>query len=200
MNKEEFNKLGVLEQVQHINNELKNNKSITSVCKELGIGRSTIRDRFKKVNYSYYKDLNKYIHNNDVTDVLQNPTELLKCNNRCNTSDINKENNKSITDVLQRDTVTDIINKSDEEIKNNLLDLVNNYDVLKDIIELHRRNTSVIKQQIVIDIEESDSKLATLRVNSKVLEQFNNFCKDNKQYKKVDLLSQAMKEFIEKYN
>ena len=200
MNKEEFNKLGVLEQVQYINNELKNNKSITSVCKELGIGRSTIRDRFKKANYSYSKDLNKYIHNNDITDVLQKPTELLKCNNRCISSDINKKNNNSITDVLQRDTVTEIINKSDEEIKNNLLDLVNNYDVLKDIIELHRRNTSVIKQQIVIDIEESDSKLATLRVNSKVLEQFNDFCKDNKQYKKVDLLSQAMKEFIEKYN
>ncbi|WP_338564364.1 hypothetical protein QJR60_17250 (plasmid) [Paraclostridium sordellii] len=200
MNKEEFNKLEILEQVQYINNELKNNKSITSVCKELGIGRSTIRDRFKKANYSYSKDLNKYVHNDDITDVLQKSTELLKCNNGCISTDINKENNNNSTDVIQKDTVTEIINKSDEEIKNNLLDLVSNYDVLKDIIELHRRNTSVIKQQIVIDIEESDSKLATLRVNSKVLEQFNEFCKNNKQYKKVDLLSQAMKDFIERYN
>ena len=196
MDKEKFNKLEVLEQIQYINNELENNKSITSVCKELGIGRSTIRDRFKKANYKYNKESNKYIDNNSITDVTQDNIEI---NNGCNTSDINKENNKSVTDVIQRDTVTEIINKSDEEIKNNLLDLVSNYDVLKDIIELHRRNTSVIKQQIVIDIEESDSKLATLRVNSKVLEQFNDFCKDNKQYKKVDLLSQAIKEFIEKY-
>ena len=196
MYKEKFNKLEVLAQIQYINNELENNKSITSVCKELGIGRSTIRDRFKKANYKYNKESNKYIDNNSITDVTQDNIEI---NNGCNTSDINKENNKSVTDVIQRDTVTEIINKSDEEIKNNLLDLVSNYDVLKDIIELHRRNTSVIKQQIVIDIEESDSKLATLRVNSKVLEQFNDFCKDNKQYKKVDLLSQAIKEFIEKY-
>lgn len=197
MNKEEFNKLEVLEQIQYINKQLENNKSVTSACKEIGVGRSTIRDRFKKANYIYYKDLNKYIHNKSVTDVILSKIEV---SNGCISSDINKENNNNITDVLQTDTVTEIINKSDEEIKNNLLDLVSNYDVLKDIIELHRRNTSVIKQQIVIDIEESDSKLTTLRVNSKVLEQFNDFCKDNKQYKKVDLLSQAMKDFIEKYN
>lgn len=200
MSKEEFNKLEVLEQIQYINNQLENNKSVTSVCKEIGVGRSTIRDRFKKVNYIYSKDLNKYIHNESITDVLQEPTEPLGVNNGCATSDINKVNNNNITDVIQNDTVTEIINKSDEEIKNNLLDLVNNYDVLKDIIELHRRNTSVIKQQIIIDVEDAESKLTTLRVNSKVLEQFNMFCSSNKQYKKVDLLSQAMKEFIEKYN
>lgn len=196
MNKEEFNKLEVVEQIQYINNQLENNSSITSVCKSIGIGRSTVRDRFKKANYSYSKDLNKYIHNKCITDVMKANIEV---NSRYISSEINKENNNNITDVIQKDTVTEIINKSDEEIKTNLLDLVSNYDVLKDIIELHRRNTSVIKQQIVIDIEESDSKLATLRVNSKVLEQFNDFCKDNKQYKKVDLLSQAIKEFIEKY-
>lgn len=197
MNKEQFNKLEILSQITYINNQLANNNSVTSACKSIGIGRSTIRDRFTKANYIYSKDLNKYIYNKSITDVMQANLEV---GNGCISSDINKENNDNITDVLQKDTVTEIINKSDEEIKNNLLDLVSNYDVLKDIIELHRRNTSVIKQQIVIDIEESGSKLTTLRVNSKVLEQFNEFCKDNKQYKKVDLLSQAMKEFIEKYN
>lgn len=60
INKEEFNKLEVLEQIQYINRELEDNKSITSVCKELEIGRSTIKYRFKKANYSYTKDLNKY--------------------------------------------------------------------------------------------------------------------------------------------
>lgn len=200
MNKEDFNKLETLEQVQYINKQLENNSSVTSVCKEVGIGRSTVRDRFKKANYIYSKELNKYIYNNSITDVVQEPIKPLKTNNGCSTSDINKVNNNNITDVIQSDTVTEIINKSDEEIKNNLLDLVSNYDILKDIIELHRCNTSVIKQQIVIDIEDAESKLTTLRVNSKVLEQFNEFCKNNKQYKKVDLLSQAMKEFIEKHN
>ncbi|MDX5773437.1 hypothetical protein, partial [Clostridioides difficile] len=169
----------------------------TYICKNIGIGRSTIRDRFKKANYSYSKDLNKYIHE-CITDVLQEPS--IK-NNRCITTDIQKEkNNISDTNVIQSDAVREVINKSDKEIKDNLLDIVSNYDVLKEIIELHKCNTSVIKQQIVIDLEDSDSKLTTLRVNSKELELFNKFCDNNKQFNKIDLISQALKEFREKYN
>ncbi len=196
MNKEKFNKLEILDQIQYINKELKNNKSITSVCKEIEVGRSTIRDRFKRANYRYSKELNEYVDNNCITNVSQLNADT---NNRCITS-VKKEENNSSTPVTQKDTLTEIVTKSDEEIRNNLLDLVNNYDVLKDIIELHRRNTSVVKQQIVIDLEDAESKLATLRVNSKVLDQFKDFCSKHKEYKKVDLLSQAIKNFIENYN
>lgn len=195
MNKEKFSKLDIIDQIKYINDELKNNRSVTSVCKGIGIGRSTIRDRFKKSNYIYSKELNEYVHNNDITDVIQVNKKL---NNECDTSVKIEENNCS-TPVIQKDLVTEIVNKSDEEIRNNLLDLVNNYDVLKDIIALHRRNTSVVKQQIVIDLEDAESKLTTLRINSKVLDQFNEFCIKHKEYKKLDLLSQAIKEFIEKY-
>lgn len=191
MNREEFDKLELLEQIEYINKQLENNNSITSVCKNLKIGRSTIRDRFKKINYKYSKDLNRY-----KMEIKQDCTGI---NNECITPVITKDNN-SDTDVIQVDTVTDVINKSDEEIRNNLLDLVNNYDELKEIIELHRRNTSVIKQQIVIDLEEAESKLTTLRVNSKELELFNNFCEEYKQYKKIDLISQALKEFRIKHS
>lgn len=125
------------------------------------------------------------MYNNSVTDEVQH---------------VRIENNKSITDVKQVDVVRNIINKSDVEVKETLLDIVNNYDVLKEIIELHRRNTSVIKQQIVIDIEDAESKLITLRVNSKELELFNEFCEGNKQFKKIDLISQALKEFRKKYS
>lgn len=196
MNKEKFNKLEIINQIQYINNALEKNKSITSVCEEIGVGRSTIRDRFKKANYSYSKELKQYIYNKDITDVLQSDINL---KNRCDTS-VKKEEDNCSTPVIQKDAVTEIVTKSDEEIRNNLLDLVNNYDVLKDIIELHRRNTSVVKQQIVIDLEDAESKLATLRVNSKVLDQFKDFCSKHKEYKKVDLLSQAIKNFVENYN
>ena len=200
MNRKQFDKLEILDQIKYINNELENNKSITSVCKELEIGRSTIRDRFKKLDYIYSKVSNKYMYNNNVTDVPQENTESQNCiNNGCITSD-NDKNNVSNTSVSRVDTVTEIINKSDEEIRNNLLDIVNNYDALKEIIELHRRNKSVIKQQIVIDVEDADSKLVTLRVNSKELELFNSFCDDHKQYKKIDLISQALKEFRIKHS
>lgn len=196
MTREQFDKLEVLEQINYINNQLENNSSITSVCKDLNISRSTIRDRFKKLDYSYSKDLNRYVYNDSVTDVVQKITEE---NNKSISGVTHRENNVSNTDVARVDKVTDIINKSDVEIKETIIDIVNNYDVLKEMIELHKCNTSVIKQQIVIDIEESESKLTTLRVNSKELELFNKFCDNNKQYKKIDLISQALKEFRERY-
>ena len=201
MTKDQFNSLDILEQVEYINSQLENNKSITSVCKDIGVGRSTIRDRFKKAGFLHSKESNGYKYNDSATDTLQGHSEPNNyTNNRRSTTDTHKENNVSDTDVVQSDKVTDIINKSDVEIKETIIDIVNNYDVLKEMIELHRRNTSVIKQQIIIDVEESESKLVTLRVNTKELELFNSFCDDNKQYKKIDLISQALKEFRENHS
>lgn len=196
MNKEQFNKLELLDQINYINNQLEENKSLTSICKELGIGRSTIRDRFEKINYMYSKTLKKYLHNESITDVQQDSGNL---NNRCTTMDIQSDKNYIVTNVIQKDVVTEVIKKSDEEIKETLLDIVNNYNVLKEIIELHKSNTSVVKQQITIDLEESESKLTTIRVNAREMELFNKFCDENKQYRKIDLISQALKEFREKY-
>ena len=188
MNKDKFNKLPILEQIDFINSQIENNNSITSVCKKLGIGRSTIRDRFKKVNYEYSKDLNKYIY------IEEKIKDIIISDNKCNTSVIdNKQNVKS-------NPIVTILEKTDIEIQNNLLDLVNNYDVLKEIIELHRCNTSVIKQQIIINLEDSETTTTTLRVNTSILDKFNNFCIQNKQFTKVDLLSQALKNFIEQHS
>ena len=193
MNKDKFNKLPILEQINFINSQLKKNKSITSVCKELGVGRSTIRDRFKKSNYSYCKDSNEYILNDNTKSSSQ---ELIHDKNRCNTSVIYNKN----TDSSNNNSIVTILEKSDKEIQSNLLDLVSNYDVLKEIIELHKRNTSVIKQQIIINLEDTETTTTTLRINKSILEKFNKFCDENRQFKKVDLLSQALKNFIEQHN
>lgn len=191
MNKDEFNALEVLEQIDYINKQLKNNSSITGVCKDLGIGRTTIRDRFKKLNYTYDKEVNAYIlkENNDCN------TDVIDIDNGCNTPVKSAE----ITEVHKEEGVFDIIEKSDAEIKNNLLELAKNYELLKEIIDIHASNKKVIKQQIVIDIEEADSKLVTTRINKKILDEFNQFCDNNKQFRKVDLLSQAIKNFIDQH-
>lgn len=192
MTKEQFNALELLKQIDYINEQLKNNKSLTGVCKDIGVGRTTIRDRFRKLNYFYDKDANAY---------------MLKENNDCNVGVINVNNGgytpvipSNITKVSKKERVLDIIEKSDDEIKNNLLDLAKNYELLREIIDIHINNKKVIKQQILINLDEAESKLVTLRVNSDVLEQFNTFCDNNKQFKKVDLLSQAIKNFIDQYS
>lgn len=189
MNKDKFNKLTILEQIDFINSQI-NNNSITSVCKKIGVGRSTVRDRFKKANYSYSKELNKYTY----IEPKENLKELKDQDNRCITSDTY---NNSNTNIVEDNYVSSILKKSDEDFQNNIIDLVNNYDTLKEIIELHKRNTSVIKQQIIIDLDNSENKLTSLRINKTILDKFNEFCEKNKQFTKVDLVSQALKDFIE---
>lgn len=189
MNKDKFNKLTILDQIDFINSQI-NNNSITSVCKEIGVGRTTIRDRFKKANYSYSKELNKYTYI-EPKDSLKDFTEQ---DNSCITSDTY---NNSNTNIVEDNYASSLLKKSDKEFQNNMIDLVNNYDTLKEIIELHKRNTSVIKQQIIIDLDNSENKLTSLRINKTVLDKFNEFCEKNKQFTKVDLVSQALKDFME---
>ena len=59
MMKEEFNKLKVKDQVEYINKKLES-KTLTEVCKEIKISRSTVRDRFLKQGYIFDKNNNKY--------------------------------------------------------------------------------------------------------------------------------------------
>ena len=60
MNKEEFNKLGVKDQIDFINIELEK-KSLTKISEEMKVSRKTLRNRFDKVGYVYDKQSNKYI-------------------------------------------------------------------------------------------------------------------------------------------
>lgn len=184
MNKDTFNKLTINEQVEYFNKELVKGNSLTNICKSINIGRSTVSERFKKINYKFNKHTNQYeiIENND-----SNTNVIIK----------NTSNNSHNTSIV--DTVNDVINISSEDIKKNLLELATNYKIIQEIIADYKCNTSVVKKQIIIDLPQADSKITTLRINEQVAEIFNEFANKNNQFKKVDLLSQALLDFVNKY-
>lgn len=70
MNKEEFNKLNVKDQIEYINQEIEN-KTLTDVCKKIKISRSTIRERFLKQGYIFNKSENKYIYSSEANNRVQ---------------------------------------------------------------------------------------------------------------------------------
>ena len=52
MNREEFNQLDIKGQVEHFNNELKQeNNNFNAICKSIGISKNTVLSRFKKFGY-----------------------------------------------------------------------------------------------------------------------------------------------------
>lgn len=74
MNREAFHLLEVDEQVRTFNNLLVDS-SIRKVCGELGIGKTTIRNRFRKSGYIYARDKNQYIREEKESKSNDNLTE-----------------------------------------------------------------------------------------------------------------------------
>lgn len=188
MNRDKFNSLEVIYQIEYINNLLKENKTLTSIAKDLDIGRSTIRDRFKKLNYRYSKELNKYVLNNGV-----------KC-----ISDVIQKNNKSLKSINNNDLIKyndcmPDVKQLNEDMKNKLVNVMSEYDVLIEMIELYKRNSNVIQSKIIIDLPDVESELTSFRVNKDILEEFNSFVKEQKGYRKIDLVSMALKEYMENH-
>ena len=60
MKRAKFDGLKLIEQVNYINKKLENGETLTNICKSIGIGRSTIRDRFKGISYEYNKTTKQY--------------------------------------------------------------------------------------------------------------------------------------------
>lgn len=188
MNKDEFNSLQVMEQIEYINKLLKDNMTLTSISKTLGVGRSTIRDRFKKLDYTYNKDLNKYAlsDNKDCnTDVAQANKKVLKS---INTNDLKKYDDSN-TDVKSLD----------KAMKGKLINVMGEYDVLMEMIELYKSNSNVLQSNILIDLPNVASELTSFRVNKEILKQFKEFLKEQREYRNIDLVSMALKEYMENH-
>lgn len=58
MKREDFDNLDILEQIHYINNQLADGNTLRDITSNISIARSTIRNRFKKIGYSYTKELN----------------------------------------------------------------------------------------------------------------------------------------------
>lgn len=188
MNKDEFNSLEVIEQIEYINKLLKDNMTLTSISKTLGVGRSTIRDRFKKLNYIYSKDLNKYTLSDNTdcyTDVIQENKKVLKS---INSNDLKKYDDSN-TDVKSLD----------KAVKSKLINVMSEYDVLMEMIELYKRNSTVLQSSIVINLPDVGSELTSFRVNKEILKQFKEFLKEQREYRNIDLVSMALKEYMENH-
>ena len=77
MGKDDFNKLNLKDQIEFINKNLER-KTLTEICKEIKISRSTIRERFLKQGYIFDKSKNKYIYSSEANNKAQKEN---KCNN-----------------------------------------------------------------------------------------------------------------------
>lgn len=171
------------EKINYINKQLKEGKKVEDIRKELGIGEKSLQKEIRENKYKFNQKLKQYMPIGNCNTV---------CNTSCNTSALESFEVLSDTNVLQ-------VECSESQV-DTLNYLTNNIDTLKLIIDKFSNLNIEVNAGIVIKLDNSSNVLTSIRVNSTVLNKFNSFCDDNKVFKKSDLISMALKEYIEKYS
>ena len=198
MNKTEFNSLDVMEQIEYINKSLLNGNTLTNICKSIGIGRSTIRDRFEKVSYKYNKSINQY---ESIIEIIETIEPALPAGE-------NEPIKEDITPVIQQSS--NLVVGTDNEILTSLINkcnsIINNYDDMNNKVDevynwykLQSSNKVVQTEKFKVDDFEGEIVVRSYKLYEPIQREFLEFCKRNNKYKVQDILSQFIKEGLEKY-
>ena len=120
-------------------------------------------------------------------------------------------NDKHMTNVSDQNNIDDnsMTSLINSDLKNNLVGLAADYLDIKKMLEWFKNMnddksmievSATITDGLKINIDQSEYIRTTVRIGKDSWNKFEQFCNENKEFKKQDLLSQALEEFIEKYN
>lgn len=181
MDRNDFDKLDITGQINYINGELIKGSTLTKICKNINIGRTTIRDRFVKGGYVFNKEKNQYIKdsNDKSNSKIIHEKHIVSSNNSKAVIEFNSIKN----DLLQL-----IENKED------ILKIVNEYKNKSKVIDIPELNINDIPSNMQKDIT-----TRSLKIYDPIYKLFNNLCNKYSSIKKQDLISLALLEFCNKY-
>lgn len=218
MTKDEFNKLSNSDQIDYINNKLLSGLTLTKLCNTIGIARSTVGTRASKLGFTFDKDLNQYVLENNgrayskltVSDQLTKEKTEIK-NTKENKIPSEKSNkNDSVSNELtscNNENTALTLSNSDSD---NLSYLLKNIDTLKNLIEGNKSNKSDNEinsiEDIISDIykfkqDKRDYKVKSLRIDSEILKDFEEIAKDlsPKGINQQEFLNYILKTYIDFY-
>lgn len=196
MTKEEFNSLDILKQIDYINSNLETGCTITNICKDIGIGRSTIRDRFEKVGYKYNAEVKQYQSYVEIVDT--------DCSNNVVEADKYKESFEGqVSSNFSNNAVVGTDNNYNYE---DLVKIIQNYNNLNNKMEevygwykLQSSNDVVEPNKFRIKEFKGEAVARSFKLYDPVQKEFAKFCKKNNKYKVQDILSTLLYEAMEKY-
>lgn len=197
----EYKKLSIDELVSIINTELKNGNNLTKIARELFlVNESSIRKKLNKVGYRRVNDQFILVDtikedDNDKTEVRQEIKQDIK------PIESTSENKGSL-----------IIPNN---LKVNLIELAKDYERIMNVVKMVEESEydkMSYSKYDKVSYSEYDNEInirlpletvkdfrATTRVNNVIWGQFDDFCKENKEFTKRDLVSMALLEYMQKY-
>ena len=218
LNKDDFNKLDINKQIDYLNTQLKKGISLTVLCKNIGIARSTVGGRVKKQGYIFDKEINQYILENEnsngqaynkltVSDMLTNEKSDSKFESKVESkSEKTTPVSNNLTSSNNENTNL-ILSSSDSD---NLSYLLKNIDILKNFIENSKRSSSPNEvnslEDIINDIykfkqEKRNYKVKSLRIDCDILNDFESIANDlsSKGINQQEFLNFILKSYIDFY-
>lgn len=188
----DINNIG--EVVVYLNNELAKGRT----QKEIEINDFKVNERViakRLISRGYRKIDNQYIkYDNSNTGVIKTNKNKYDNNHTVVIRDDKLEYDNSNTLVINQ-----------KEIQNKLIGLAQNYDkILKVIQEYDSKYDAQYDKEyagIVVElpIETKADFRATIRVNNIIWDNFSNFVNNHKEFTKRDLISMALKEYMENH-
>lgn len=207
MNKEQFKDIDIFEQIEYVNNILKEGKTLTSFSEEIGISRKTISKNFSKAGYKYSQSKKQYIiESTEVEARVQkkyysNITESNTKNTPESSNNIpvinNITTNLEITNN-QKDRLTYLMDNADR-IKA-LLDGANEY--YKDITESNMETKEdIVKEIYNFKQGKRDYRAKTLKLDVEVQKGFERIAEDLKEsgVTQQELLNYILNQYIKFY-
>lgn len=194
-----LNDLDIIEQIHFINEKLKEGYSLSRLDKENIISsRKTISNRFKKIGYELNKDTNQYESiisivegdkSEDKEPILESSNKVVQGNESKNKESISKSSNK----VVRGDQAN---NKLLEEIILNYADM---NDKLEEVYNWYLKSSDkVVSDDLKIHDFKGEVVTRSYKIYEPIQKEFAEYCSSSK-YRVQDLISQALKEFLEKY-
>ena len=175
-----LNDLDIIEQIHFINEKLKEGYSLSRLDKENIISsRKTISNRFKKIGYELNKDTNQYESIISIVegDKSEDKEPILESSNKVVRGD--QANNKLLEEIILK--YADMNDKL-EEVYNWYL----------------KSSDKVVSDDLKIHDFEGEVVTRSYKIYEPIQKEFAEYCSSSK-YRVQDLISQALKEFLEKY-
>lgn len=169
-----------------INNMLLEGMTVKGVRQSLGISEKKFQKEIKELGYKFNQKEKAYIKaNKPITEVLNG--ELIDSSKET-TKPTTKETTTSTTLTTTQTTTIDY--------------LVDNIDLIKQLLENYKRNTQSDNKDIIINLisdKHLNPKPKSIRINEFVWRDWQEFIKDLT-FNKGDLISMALKEFMENHS
>lgn len=168
--------------INYINELLKQGKTVKEIRKIIGYTEKKFQKEVKGLGYKFDQKIKQYINTNNANEVVNtsNFNSNTLCNTECN---------------------TDIIDNADKE---NLNFIGENIELLKEMLMYYKRNkeSNTNNNGIVIDlIDDKNMKNdnpKSVRVNYFIWNEWKEFT-DKSSFSSKDLISMALKEYMNKY-